>query len=136
MAGKWRRPWCSCRYLALLGLWRPPAPPTVTRLPLDCRAPAEVYPAPQDLRLQVFSGLPMPELDLDPEAREIRDRYLEFARFPLLHRVQVLEDGLALEWLDLRFSVPGRVYPLCPANAPGPARAGAAMAPGPLRARG
>ena len=98
-------------YLAPLGLWRPPAPPAVTRLPLDCRAPAEVYPAPQDLRLQVFSGLVMPELDLDPEAREIRDHYLEFARFPLLHRVQVLEDGLALEWLDLRFSVPGRVFP-------------------------
>ncbi len=97
--------------LAPLGFWRPPAPPAVTRLPLDCRAPAEVYPAPQDLHLQVFRGLPLPELALDPEAREIRDRYLEFARFPLLRRVQVLEDGWALEWLDLRFSVPGRVFP-------------------------
>ncbi|MGD0829122.1 MAG: metal-dependent hydrolase [Desulfobaccales bacterium] len=98
-------------YLAPLGFWRAPEPPAVTRLPLNCRAPAEVYPAPQDLRLQVFSGLPMPELDLDPEAREIRDRYLEFARFPLLQRAQALEGGLALEWLDLRFSVPGRVFP-------------------------
>ena len=98
-------------FLGFLGLWRSPAAPMVTRLPSNSRAPAEVYATPEDLRLQVFSGQPMPELDLNPEAREIRDRYLEFARFPLLHRVQVLEDGLALEWLDLRFSVPGRAFP-------------------------
>ncbi|MGP8051674.1 MAG: metal-dependent hydrolase [Desulfobaccales bacterium] len=98
-------------FLAPLGFWRAPAPPAATRLALNCRAPAEVYPGPGDLRLQVFSGLPMPEIDLGPEAREIRDRYLKFARFPLLRRVQVLEDGLALQWLDLRFSVPGRVFP-------------------------
>ncbi|MGA8573022.1 MAG: metal-dependent hydrolase [Desulfobaccales bacterium] len=98
-------------FLAPLGLWRSPAAPPVTRLPSNSRAPDEVYSAPEDLHLQVFGGLAMQDADLDPEAREIRDRYLEFARFPLLHRAQVLEDGLDLEWLDLRFSVPGRAFP-------------------------
>ncbi|HEY9074667.1 MAG TPA: hypothetical protein VIN67_11095, partial [Desulfobaccales bacterium] len=46
-----------------------------------------------------------------PEAQEILDQYLQFARFPLLLRVQPRDDGQLLEWLDLRFSVPGRAFP-------------------------
>lgn len=100
-------------FLAVLGLWRGPASPAAARLSSNpgCRTPGKAYRAPQDLQFRVWSGLPLPEMDLAPEALEVRDRYLEFARFPLLHRVQTQGDGLVLEWLDLRFSVPGRNLP-------------------------
>jgi inner membrane protein len=83
----------------------------VSRLPGSpgCRAPVVGYRPPQDLQVQVWSGLVAPALG--PEARKILGRYLEFARFPLLRRVENEAEGLLLEWLDLRFSVPGRAIP-------------------------
>jgi len=69
------------------------------------------YQAPQDLVIRTWKAAPPPASDYSPEAREILDRFLEFARFPLLHRTQSLENGRVLEWLDLRFSVPGRAFP-------------------------
>jgi hypothetical protein len=45
------------------------------------------------------------------EAEKILASYLEFARFPLLCRAQTQEGEQLLEWLDLRFSVPGRAFP-------------------------
>ncbi len=100
-------------FLAVLGSWRGPAPLAMAHLLPNpgCQTPRESYRAPQDLRIKVWRGLPLPETDLDPQALEIRDRYLEFTRFPLLRRVQPRGDGLVLEWLDLRFSVPGRNIP-------------------------
>jgi inner membrane protein len=77
----------------------------------DPPAPPLPYQAPQNLVIRTWKAAPPPASDYSPEAREILDRFLEFARFPLLHRNQSLENGRVLEWLDLRFSVPGRAFP-------------------------
>jgi inner membrane protein len=97
-------------YLAVLGIGRAEA--AATNLPVNPgdRVPQAVYRPPQDLQIQVWTGLPAPDL-ANPEARDLLNRYLEFARFPLLRRVEPREDGQLLEWLDLRFSVPGRAFP-------------------------
>jgi hypothetical protein len=63
------------------------------------------------MQVQVWSGLPAPDLAGQPQAREILAEYLKFARFPLLRRLKPQGDGALLEWLDLRFSVPGRDFP-------------------------
>ena len=64
--------------------------------------------------------MPRPEAALLPgstipaystEARHLLDIYLDFARFPLLARVEPRKEGVLLEWVDLRFSVPGRAFP-------------------------
>ncbi len=90
-----------------------PEMPAVTHLPVNpgCRVPEAAYRPPEDLQVQVWTGLPAPDLTGHPEARDILDQYLEFARFPLLRRVAPQGDGQLLEWLDLRFSVPGRDFP-------------------------
>jgi hypothetical protein len=46
-----------------------------------------------------------------PEAQHLLNQYLDFARFPLLARVISASEGFLLEWVDLRFSVPGRAFP-------------------------
>ena len=46
-----------------------------------------------------------------PEAEAILAIYLDFARFPLLRRAESQEGEQLLEWLDLRFSIPGRAFP-------------------------
>ncbi len=87
--------------------------PTLTHLTVNpgCRVPDAAYRPPPDLEVQVWGGLPPPDLAGHPAARDILEQYLEFARFPLLRRVEHHSDGQLLEWLDLRFSVPGRAFP-------------------------
>ncbi len=100
-------------YLAFLGPGRP-ASPAVNSLAVNhpgCRVPDGAYRPPEDLQVQVWTGLPPPDLAGNPEAQDILNQYLEFARFPLLRRVEPQGDGQLLEWLDLRFSVPGRDFP-------------------------
>jgi len=80
-------------------------------LPGNCDPPPLPYQAPRHLAVRIWKAAPPPAGDYSPEARRILDRYLEFARFPLLHRAQSLGSGRVLEWLDLRFSVPGRAMP-------------------------
>ena len=46
-----------------------------------------------------------------PEAEAILASFLEFARFPLLCRAESQGGEQLLEWLDLRFSIPGRAFP-------------------------
>jgi inner membrane protein len=77
----------------------------------DCRVPAVPYQPPQDLQVHTWTrALPAP-VELSQEAAQVLNTYLEFARFPLLYRAQVLGEEHLWEWLDLRFSVPGRAFP-------------------------
>ena len=84
-----------------------------TRLPVPagCRVPNGGYQRPGEMQVQVWTGLPAPNPIGPPKAQKILDQYLEFARFPLLRRLEPRGDGELLEWLDLRFSVPGRDFP-------------------------
>jgi len=77
----------------------------------DCRVPAVPYQPPEDLTVQTWTGAWPAPREFPPEARRILDIYLEFARFPLLFRAQYLGEEQLVEWLDLRFSVPGRTFP-------------------------
>ena len=90
-----------------------PVTPKLTPVPanLTCRVPNGAYRPIEKMQVQVWTGLPAPDLTAHPEARKILDQYLEFARFPLLRRMEPRGDGELLEWLDLRFSVPGRDFP-------------------------
>jgi inner membrane protein len=100
-------------YLAFLSLGSRPAAPPAPRLAVQagCRVPDGAYRPPAEMHVQVWTGPPAPDLSGHPEARKILEQYLEFARFPLLRRVEPRGDGELLEWLDLRFSVPGRDFP-------------------------
>jgi inner membrane protein len=100
-------------YLAWTGFETRPGPPAVTYRPANpgFRVPDGPYRSPDDLLVLVWNGLPAPDLTGYPEARAILKPYLEFARFPLLRREEIRGDGQLLEWLDLRFSVPGRDLP-------------------------
>lgn len=76
----------------------------------DCLAPHITYQAPDHLTVQTWT--PVAAAAIYPrEAEKILTSYLEFARFPLLCRAQSHEDEQVLEWLDLRFSIPGRSFP-------------------------
>ncbi len=92
----------------------PPAPPGQgSQAPpgQGSQAPPAAYRPPQALVVHTWKAAASPGLKEPADARKILDRYLEFARFPLLYRDQALESGRVLEWLDLRFSVPGRPIP-------------------------
>lgn len=77
----------------------------------SCRAPAVPYRPPLDLLVQTWVAALPPAQEYSPEARRILDIYLDFARFPLLHRSNFKGGEQLLEWLDLRFTVPGRPFP-------------------------
>ena len=76
----------------------------------DCRAPAVSYKDPRHLTIQSWTPVASATA-FSQEAKEIVTSYLEFARFPLLCRIQSQGGEQVLEWLDLRFSVPGRAFP-------------------------
>jgi inner membrane protein len=76
----------------------------------DCLAPAVAYQAPNRLTIQTWTPVEAAPA-YPPEAEKILAGYLEFARFPLLCRAGSHEGEQLLEWLDLRFSVPGRAFP-------------------------
>jgi inner membrane protein len=76
----------------------------------DCLAPNVAYQAPGHLTIQTWT--PVAATGAYPrETAKILASYLEFARFPLLCRAQSQGGEQFLEWLDLRFSVPGRAFP-------------------------
>ncbi len=76
----------------------------------DCLAPTVAYQTPERLAIQTWK--PVATATAYPrQAEKILTSYLEFARFPLLCRARSQEGEQLLEWLDLRFSVPGRAFP-------------------------
>ncbi len=76
----------------------------------DCLAPTVAYQAPGHLTVQTWTPV-APTGAYPRETEKILASYLEFARFPLLCRAQSQGGEQLLEWLDLRFSVPGRAFP-------------------------
>jgi inner membrane protein len=78
---------------------------------LNCPVPAIPYQAPGHLTVQTWNPVPGPAALSSPEAEAILASFLEFARFPLLCRAGSQGGDQLLEWLDLRFSVPGRGFP-------------------------
>jgi inner membrane protein len=81
------------------------------RLGQACRAPSTPYQDPRHLTIQTWTPAAPATTAYSPEARHILASYLEFARFPFLRRAQSQDGAQLLEWLDLRFSVPGRAFP-------------------------
>ncbi|MGO8760590.1 MAG: metal-dependent hydrolase [Desulfobaccales bacterium] len=77
---------------------------------LNCPASAVPYQAPGQLTVHTWKPVPTATLS-SPEAEAILASFLEFARFPLLCRAGSQGGDQLLEWLDLRFSVPGRAFP-------------------------
>ncbi|MFZ5453978.1 MAG: metal-dependent hydrolase [Thermodesulfobacteriota bacterium] len=75
------------------------------------RAPGGDYRPPSSLIVQDWRAAPATIPAYSTEARHLLDIYLDFARFPLLARVAPQKEGFLLEWVDLRFSVPGRGFP-------------------------
>ena len=77
----------------------------------NCPAPATPYQAPGHLTVQIWNPAKAAATVYSPEAEAILATFLEFARFPLLCRAQSQGGEQLLEWLDLRFSIPGRGIP-------------------------
>jgi inner membrane protein len=91
---------------------RPPAPADPPAANAAHPGAASLYQPPEYLASRTWTAAPAPGPDFAPDTRAVLDIFLEFARFPLLQRVQPLEGGAyLLEWRDLRFSVPGRDIP-------------------------
>lgn len=78
---------------------------------LNPHAPPLAYQSPGHLEIHTWHGADAPALTLSPDAARILDRYLEFARFPLLVQSGRAGGEWVLKWLDLRFTVPGRAFP-------------------------
>ena len=75
------------------------------------RAPQGDYRPPRDLMVQDWREANAALPRFSPEAQHLLDLYLDFARFPILVRAEPQGGGLRLEWVDLRFTVPGRAFP-------------------------
>lgn len=75
------------------------------------QVPAAPYRPPSALEVYRWRSAPSPPVTLPDEAHGLLDIYLEFSRFPLLAAREQEAGELALTWLDLRFSVPGRQLP-------------------------
>ena len=76
----------------------------------DHLAPTVAYQAPGHMTIQTWRQIPAAG-PYPRETEKVLASYLEFARFPLLCRAQAHGGEQLLEWLDLRFSVPGRSFP-------------------------
>jgi len=75
------------------------------------RVPAGGYQPPQGMIIQDWRAAAKPVPVYGLEAQRLLEIYLDFARFPLLARVENQGDAFLLEWVDLRFTVPGRPFP-------------------------
>jgi inner membrane protein len=82
--------------------WAPGANPHAPPLP---------YRPPHLLLVQKWQVSSPPVQAYAPDAARILDTFLDFARFPLLSRWEWRKGGLSLQFLDLRFTIPGRAYP-------------------------
>lgn len=74
-------------------------------------APGGDYRPPGSLIVRDWRAVTAAPPLYSEEARRLLDLYLDFARFPLLVRAGPQDEGMVLQWVDLRFSVPGRHFP-------------------------
>jgi inner membrane protein len=112
-AGEVRQAFVQLPLGAALGLGTGEVQATVTPVIRgeNCPAPVSPYRDPGHLAIQTWSAASGAAAIYSPEAEAILASFLEFARFPLLCRAQSQGGEQLLEWLDLRFSVPGRGFP-------------------------
>jgi hypothetical protein len=75
------------------------------------RVPAGGYQPPESLIIQDWRAAALPLPAFGPEAQRLLETYLDFARFPLLVQAAAQSEDFLLEWVDLRFTVPGRPFP-------------------------
>jgi inner membrane protein len=75
------------------------------------RTPATAYQSSREFTVWTWKAAEGLAPNWPPETRKILNQYLQFARFPLLYRDRPQGSGRELEWLDLRFAVPGRALP-------------------------
>jgi len=75
------------------------------------RVPGGGYQPPESMIIQDWRAAASPLPAYAPEAQRLLDTYLDFARFPLLARAEPQSGDFLLEWVDLRFTVPGRPFP-------------------------
>ncbi len=83
----------------------------VTALPeVPPRTPAVPFGRPRDLLVVNWRPRTL-GVEPDPEARRFLHLFLEFARFPHLAVVERGPGMVSATWVDLRFSLPGGVFP-------------------------
>jgi inner membrane protein len=75
------------------------------------QAPPLTYQPPDRLLVQTWQVAKPPPLTYAPDAEAIVETFLEFARFPLLSRWEKRANAVSLQFLDLRFTIPGRAFP-------------------------
>lgn len=75
------------------------------------QAPPLPYLPPENLLVRKWQVSSPPPLPYAPDTARILEAFLDFARFPLLFRWERRQDALALQFLDLRFTIPGRAFP-------------------------
>ena len=111
--GETRQAFVQLPFAAALGLGSGGAKAAVVSISPGqaCPASANPYQDPGHLTIQTWTPAPAAATAYSPEAEAILAGFLEFARFPLLCRAQSQGGEQLLEWLDLRFSVPGRAFP-------------------------
>jgi inner membrane protein len=80
-------------------------------LGLNPHAPPLTYQSPRQLAVHTWHGAEAPAVTMSPDAAQILNQYLEFARFPLLFQAGQAGGDWVLKWLDLRFTIPGRAFP-------------------------
>ncbi len=101
--------------LPRLAFWEGPGPVNATEISrtphLNPHAPPLTYQSPRQLVVNAWRGVNAPAVTLSPDATQILDHFLEFARFPLLFHAGQAGGDWVLKWLDLRFTVPGRSFP-------------------------
>lgn len=75
------------------------------------RVPQGGYQPPESLMVQDWRAATAPLKAYAPDAQRLLETYLDFARFPLLARAESQSGDFLLEWVDLRFTIPGRPFP-------------------------
>ncbi|MDI6854554.1 MAG: metal-dependent hydrolase [Deltaproteobacteria bacterium] len=78
---------------------------------LNPHAPPLAYQPPESLVVQTWQITRPPPLAYASDSAAVLKTFLEFARFPLLYRWEPRDNAVSMQFLDLRFTIPGRAFP-------------------------